>query len=157
MLKPFHNKSKKIKVIDGVQIPPGQVRSIPAHLHPEQPTAAQINPNQVLVDLLALSIPKITAELSDLTLVELKQLGDLEAAAEKPRTSLLETINRECMARAEDPNDQEYQRLKAFSETLQDKTLEELETLRTTEEEGEDRAENLAVIDAKIELLKAGE
>lgn len=157
MKKPFHNQSKTaILMIDGVEIPPGEVRHIEEHLHPVQTAGAKIDPNQALADLLEKSVSNISNELSNLSLIELKALGDMENAKEKPRTSLLETLERELMARAEDPNDQEYQRLKAFGETLQDKTLEELEAARVDEIEGEDRTEELAIIDAAIEHVKAG-
>jgi hypothetical protein len=157
MLKPFHNRSKIIKVIDGVHIPPGEVRSIPAHLHPVQTTTPEINSNQTLVDLLEKSVKDISAKLSDLTNVDLEKIHGLESLAENPRSTLLEAIQREAMARAEDPKDEEYKRLKELTESLQGKTAEELEALRLAEIEGSDDAATMAVIDAAIELVKAGE
>lgn len=158
MKKPFHNQSKTATLmIDGMEIPPGEVRHIEENLHPTQAAPAEINPNQTLVDLLAKSVKNISKELSELTLIDLKALAELEAAAEAPRSSLMETLEREVMTRAEAPNNEEYQRLKTLGESLEGKTLEELEALRQEEIDGEDRAGNLAVIDAAIERVKAGE
>lgn len=157
MLKPFHNTSKKIKVIDGVHIPPGAVRSIPEHLHPVQAIAPEINANQTLIDLLAKSVKEISGELDDLTIAQIVELSALEEAAEKPRSSLLEALTRETMTRAEDPKDKEYKRLKELTESLQGKTAPELEAMRQAEIEGDDDAGTVAVIDAAVELLKAGE
>ena len=161
MKKPFHNKTKTILMIAGVEIPPGEVRHLEEALHPVQTAAAQINPNQVLVDLLAKSVKNISAELSELTIVELGTLKTLEEAAETPRSSLLEAIGREGMARAQDPNDEEYQRAAAFAETLKGKTAEELQALRDDEldaiAESDKSTDDLVIIDAAIEFVKAGE
>ena len=157
MKKAFHNKTKTILMIDGVEIPPGEVRHLEEHLHPVQTAAAKINPNQVLVDLLAKSVRDITAELSDLSNGELAQINNMESAAETPRKSLLEALSREAMARAEDPNDVQYQRDRDLAESLEGKTLEQLEALRLEFAEGEGTAPDLAVIDAAIQFVKAGE
>lgn len=106
--KYIHNSTAEVIYVGGKMIAPGEGRDIemdqlpaehqdaPAEAAPDAPSL-----DDDLQELRAASVKAISEKLSALTQEGLERLGELEAAADAPRKTLIEAIEAEKMDRAE--------------------------------------------------------
>ena len=103
--KYIENPGPNTMFVGGCMIPPGEGREVETHepTEPDAPAAAAPpSLDEQLTEELKKSVKDLIAGLDELTQEALERMGLLEAAAEKPRKSLLEAISAENVRRADE-------------------------------------------------------
>lgn len=95
-----HNPGTTPMPVGAAYVMPGESRTfdqqdVPRHLWPDSETAAPASApaTDAIADLQKKTVKEILAAIPDLSADDLKRLGDLEVAAKKPRTSLIDAIS----------------------------------------------------------------
>ena len=101
------NNTASLWFVAGQMVPPGETRhfdaeQVPEHMRPVPDTPAVVEPAEPdpVGELQAHSIKEIMEMVPALTVDELGQLRDREAAAMSPRSTLLAALDKEMLDRA---------------------------------------------------------
>lgn len=157
---PIKNTGSTDKFICGVCTPPGETRifeaaELPRHLRPEAQAPVQAAETTPAEGLLAGAVKQILPALPGLQSAELQVLRATEAAAERPRKSLLAAIDELLLERATLAEERQFFLTRPAAEVIEDlAAVEDLTELRALQvaETGSDspRPGVLAAIEARI-------
>lgn len=140
----FFNPKPHVVYIGGQGIPPNETREIDARHHPDyqRPATASTPEPDLLETLLEKKVDAIEAELDNLDDEQLARLDLLEQAQKKPRKTLIESIARLQLERAQAASEMEQ-----FAEQIKNAAADELGELAVLHA---DNPQLLGLIDAEL-------